>query len=92
MDDAPVGAQLAPENVGRFEVGLARVHHHRLLQRLGEPQVAHEQVALHVARRAIVMKVEPALADGHDLRLGTQLLHLREIPLRGVVRMDAGRR
>ncbi len=95
MDHAARWSKLGLENLRRFKIGFARVDDRRFIQLFGEPELPHEDVPLHVARRSVVVEVEPALADGRNAGLSADRFELAEIALgrlRRVVRMDARRR
>ena len=67
------------------------MNHDRQLRGPCQIHLIHENLLLHVARRVIVMVVEPYLADRHDLgrlRQRAQLGVHRVVPGPRVVRVD----
>ena len=64
---------------------LARVDHDGLADLARQADEAGEDVALHLARRVVVVVVEANLADGHDLGREASA---RELGVRGVVELD----
>ncbi len=69
----PSPCQRIAEHLERIRPGFARVDHDRLPRLARQIQLSLEDLALHVARREIVMVVEPDLADGQDLGMPRQL-------------------
>ncbi len=78
----------------RVGVRLPRVDHDRETQRVRDLELAVEDRALHIARREIVVVVEPCLTDGNRIPLPEQLHQLadpRGVRACGLVRVDPER-
>ena len=73
---APVGEALErlPDDADRPLRCVPRVDHNGEILPGGDPELSSEYPLLDLARRKIVVKIEPDLADGHDLRLRAELI------------------
>ncbi|MGA2133447.1 MAG: hypothetical protein ABSH50_14230 [Bryobacteraceae bacterium] len=56
---------MLPQQLQRIVPGFARVYHDRLGGSAGQFHLRHEDVALHVARRKVVMVVQADFAYRH---------------------------
>src|SRR6185503_16515714 len=94
-DPAHLASALALENRERFARCGAGVDDERLFHRARERHHATKDFALHVARRVIVMVVEPDLAERSNAlapEQGAKLVFERGVERRSVVRVHADRR
>src|SRR5262249_55285965 len=96
MGDTPLKTcAVLPQDSNKVGMRIALVKKHRLTEVAGQFQLPMEGFLLDGARREVAIVVEPAFADGNDLRRSCELAQLGQqliAQLACVVRMNARRR